>query len=432
MKSSLHKQSLSILAKAVWFGTVALYGFLFLRGLPDYWQQLHTFTGFVLTNGFSGGWENTEAFRSALTSSNLSPGLFIGSTLLRDGMAVTFYLAVGLVIFWRRGQELIGWYTSLMLILFGLVYGSIISAPDYGELDKWISFLIGLPWLAFYAFFYIFPDGRFVPGWTRYILLIVAGFIIYASFAQLPSNTSSDNIGVLLLIPVLFGISLGAQVFRYVRVSTPLERQQTKWPLWSLIVVFAMILSIAVLIPAVLPAVRTHDPTRLIYDWGSSVLNGVSGLLLPLGLGFSILRYRLWDIDILIRRTLQYSLLTVLLALVYFGGVVLLQNIFSGITGQPNSPLIIVISTLVIAGLFNPLRLRILDFIDRRFYRKKYNAEQALAGFTVAARDEVDLHNLTNNLVRLVQETVQPDSISLWLRSDQPKRSSGTIKDRRV
>jgi hypothetical protein len=142
----------------------------------------------------------------------------------------------------------------------------------------------------------------------------------------------------------------------------------------------------------------------------------VSYLFIPGGIAIAILRYRLWDIDILIRRTLQYSVLTGLLALVYFGTIVILQWILRPLTGQTSSPLVTVFTTLGIAVLFNPLRHRVQEFIDRRFYQKKYDAQLIVEAFAAAAQHETNLDALVDRLVLATQNTLEPESVSLWIR----------------
>jgi hypothetical protein len=135
-------------------------------------------------------------------------------------------------------------------------------------------------------------------------------------------------------------------------------------------------------------------------------------------IGFAVLKYRLYDIDIIINRALVYGPLTVSLAVVYFGGVVVTQAAFRTVTGQEQQPqFAVVVSTLAIAALFGPLRRRIQSVIDRRFYRKKYDAARIMAAFGVRLRDEVDLQTLSDDLLEVVKETVQPAHASLWLRS---------------
>jgi hypothetical protein len=145
----------------------------------------------------------------------------------------------------------------------------------------------------------------------------------------------------------------------------------------------------------------------------------LSILAIPAAIAIAILRYRLYDIDLIIRRTLVYSLLTGLLSLVYFGGVALSQNFLTGDRGQL-PPFVIVLTTLAIATLFNPLRRRMQETIDRRFYRQKYDAEKALGEFSTSVRSSTDLIQLSNNLVSVVSNTLQPDSINLWLKTGNP------------
>ena len=159
--------------------------------------------------------------------------------------------------------------------------------------------------------------------------------------------------------------------------------------------------------------------TALIRSAGIRSAFLIAAALIPLSMGLAILRYRLWDIDIIIRKTLIYGALTGLLALVYFGSVVLLQALFEAITGQ-RSPVVIVVSTLLIAALFAPLRRRVQSGIDRRFFRQKYNAQRVLAQFAQTARDEVELEAFTAEVIRVARETVQPESASIWLRKDKP------------
>jgi hypothetical protein len=229
---------------------------------------------------------------------------------------------------------------------------------------------------------------------------------------SLVSNFRLEAVTRLLgAVPFLvLGGGFATLVYRYRRVSTPLQRLQTKW------VVYGFSLAIVFLVVGIgsfemLPDIATAN------EQVANLLILLGFLLIPLSIGIAILRFRLYDIDLIIRRTLQYTLLSGLLVLVYFGSILVLQNLVENLTGQ-QSPIVIVVSTLAIAALFNPLRLRVQAFIDRRFYRRKYDAEQALASFAATARDEVDLDDLQNQILTVVQDSLQPESLSLWLKEN--------------
>jgi hypothetical protein len=159
------------------------------------------------------------------------------------------------------------------------------------------------------------------------------------------------------------------------------------------------------------------------YIWG--VFFGLSVIALPAAIGIAILRYRLYDIDVVINRTLVYGSLTIMLVALYFGGIVVLQRVFVALTGQ-QSTLAVVASTLAIAALFNPLRRRVQAFVDRRFYRRKYDAAKTLQGFSEKLRDETDLEALSDELVGVVRETMQPAHVSLWLRPETASKGRQT------
>src|SRR5215217_5605579 len=203
-----------------------------------------------------------------------------------------------------------------------------------------------------------------------------------------------------------------AQIYRYRHVSTPTERQQTKWVLFGFLLwlVLMGILGVPYSIEMSLPA---GSPL----PWWTLVSSAGWWVALTIG----VLRYRLYDIDIIINRTLVYDSLTATLVVIYFGGIVVLQRMFVLLTGQ-QSTLAVVASTLLIAALFTPLRRRIQAFIDRRFYRRKYDARKTLEAFSAQLRDETDLNALSEDLVGVVRETMQPAYVSLWLRPDAPQK----------
>jgi len=221
----------------------------------------------------------------------------------------------------------------------------------------------------------------------------------------------------------LLAVGIIAQVYRYLRHSTPVQRQQTKWLIFGIVIV-VLVVGTYVLAINTLPVLHQAGSASLLVGLLSRTINHLALILIPLTLTLSILRYRLWDIDTLINRTLVYGTLTGALGLVYFGCVIALQFLLRGFTG--GSDLAIVGSTLAIAALFQPLRRRIQQVIDRRFYRSKYDAARTLEAFSATLREEVDIAQLRERLLDVVQETMQPAHVSLWLRKPENQRKETT------
>jgi len=341
-------------------------------------------------------------------------------TILNVITAAIWY-GVGFIIFWRRSDDWLALLAAFVLVMFNVTSLSNNNVPSALALASPIlalplSVMNFLGLTSLYVFFLLFPSGRLVPRWMGLILLLV---IIQAFFDNFPSPTSTFDANwpgglKLLFTLVIYGSIIYSQIYRYRRVSTPVQRQQTKWIILG--VATAIVVAIGII------AIFHFIPTNVTFNLSGLIVTNIiwpaAFLLIPLSIGFSILRYRLYDIDLLINRTLVYGSLTALLALLYFGLIVVLQTLFQGLFKQ-NNAVAIVVSTLVIAALFQPLRHRLQRFIDRRFYRSKYDAAKTLEAFSATLRNEVDLSQLREHLLNVVQETMQPAHVSLWLRSPQ-------------
>jgi hypothetical protein len=371
------------------------------------------------------------------------------STPLEDFLMVAIPLAFGFVsalIISRRPANVIGWllmspaFMAPFDILARATAASFPTAPSspslllmvalWFQMTGWVSLIFPL-----FLILQLFPTGRPISSRWRWVsvvtVLMALAFLVVASTLEFFPNSVEEElltwtvpnpIGLLaepvanqfftfwaIGLPLVALASGAALIVRFRRANTA-ERQQIKWLL------FTCTIFVVTYIP------QGGGRSGLIFDIITAIW-ALSLLAIPAAIAVAILRHQLFDIDFIIRRTLLYGLLTAFLALVYFGGVTLLQNLFESATGQ-SSPISIVLSTLVIAALFAPLRRRLQDLIDRRFYRSKYNAVQALDQFAATARDEVELEALSRELLRVVEHTVQPSHAGLWLMPARPDGSS--------
>jgi len=359
-------------------------------------------------------------------------------SLSRAGLSVRVYLVILLVVamlnlllaasiggmlFMRRSQDgmvLIAAYVVIIIPTTSLLN----FAPVELGSKQAIAFTVPLPIelalemlqaCTIYGLFLLFPSGRFVPRWS-WILLV--GFAVFTEvFTASPELADSLVVGWLLF----FGSVGACIVYRYRHVSSALERQQTKWVMYGFIAFLAM--SQAYWLPAFTPLGTT------VYAPLAYLLYQVCLPVLPITFFIAIQRYRLYDIDAIIHRTLVYGLLTAIVAVVYVAGVVGSQAVVGAVThasGHAQSSVSIAVTTLMIVAFFQRLRRRLQEFVDRRFFRRKYDAKQTLADFDTTLRQEVNLEHLRKHLVTVVRETMQPEHISLWLRQPERQREGGS------
>ncbi|HLV97211.1 MAG TPA: hypothetical protein VKT82_00920 [Ktedonobacterales bacterium] len=368
------------------------------------------------------GAQLTPAELLQIQQAGLSPG-FVAAYQIAGIIGITLiHAALAALIFWRRPSDRMALLCAYMLVLLGgATYTGLL---DYGlrtVAPVWYWLVGGLELagqVAFPTFFLLFPSGWFVPRWTRWgVLVFVLDFVwhIFIANAPLKGQGGPDALVFAVLILGLVGV----QVYRYRRVSTFRERQQTKWVVFGFAAalgVFALFLIIAntIIHPVVLKN-WTVVGNLILQPLGNVLL-----LLIPISIAIAILRSRLYDIDTLINKALVYGLLTGLLGGLYAGLIIGLESLAGLFSGQAASnPLVLVISTLAIAALFLPARRRIQNLIDRRLYRKKYDAAKTLEAFAATLRQETDLEQIRAQLIAVVQETMQPAHVSLWLRQPE-------------
>jgi hypothetical protein len=347
-------------------------------------------------------------------------------------------VTVGAIVASRRPENPVGWLLCLSGIAvstssFTSQYAiySLLAQPNSlpaGEAMAWIAawtlpVMNGLQ----VSYLLLFPTGRLPSRRWRWLAWLTVAYVlvgvITAAFspgAYLGSLGPIRNpLGVegftnvykailYTLSPILF-LAAALSVFMRLRRSVGVERQQIKWLAYA--AAGLAISVILIIISIVIDAPRW-------YEWAANAIFVAVIPGVPISIGIAILRYRLYDIDIIINRTLVYGSLTATLVVLYFGGIVVLQRLFVLLTGQ-RSTLAVVASTLLIAALFTPLRRRIQSFIDRSFYRRKYDARKTLEAFSSKLRDETDLNALSEDLTSVVRETMQPAHVSLWLWSER-------------
>src|SRR5215211_6577661 len=365
--------------------------------------------------------------------------LFLGYAVF-ETIGLLLYPTVGALVASRRPQNPIGWifcgigflsaaqsfavsYGDYSLVVW---HGALAGVKTMAWLSSWISDPVSLIGAALLCL--LFPNGRLLSSLWRPVMWMALGagttlFVVYAFIPgplyTFPSITNPVGIGGavgdilgmlqpigLVVLQIAFLASAVSLILRLLR-ARGIERQQLKWFVYA-----ATLATIGAVVSYAGAYVFASDLINAIGYWEGQLAFAA----LPVFTGIAILRYRLYDIDRIINRTLVYGSLTTILAVIYFGGFTVTQALLRNLTSHERLPqLVVVASTLVIAALFNPLRRRIQSFIDRSFYRRKYDAAKTLEEFSLKLRDETDLKALSDDLVGVVRETMQPAHVSLWL-----------------
>lgn len=415
-----------ILARAIWLGLTIIYLAMLAASLPLYWEKLLG---------------DPYGLQELLAQIGLSLNFFVAYTVFLNCLVILALMVMAVLLFLRKSDDWMALMVSLMMVAIASVTLPVTGVlADAGSATSFIYHAmralgvgIGL------AVLFTFPDGRFTPRWTPYLLalwfLYGLSWLINPVLAPLavPADMRTrEQLFVLAFTLVWFGAGLFAQIYRYKRVNNQVQSQQTKWVVFGF--VMFMVGMFAISLPVLLvPALRQPGPILMAYLLVEIPFVLACLTLVPVTIMISIMKYQLWEIDALIRRTLAYSVLTAMLAILYFGSVLLLQSVFDQLVGRADN-LALIGSTLAIAALFNPLRTRVQGSIDRRFYRQKYDAEKLILSFGSLLRDEVEIDQLVFRILQASQETFHPEQSELWLVDIQNKsfvnvlRSSNSIR----
>lgn len=404
-----------LVARVLWGALGSLALGLFVVLLPTYWTLLQT----VCTAGPCALVQPTADVIHALHQFSLPLSDYAAGTFTLTLVTTAVCSGIGGLLFWRRSNDWMALLVSLAEVAFGVLFVTDavqatssawqVPAICLNVLGNGVIFLLG----------YLFPSGAPIPRWSRWLILGWFGWgACFTLLHALPGAYLLDNAAWLALLACL----VVAQIYRYRYRSTLIQRQQTKW------VVFGGGLTGLLLVGLTLPRLvfPLVGQSDALYTFATGPLYPLGALLVSLALALAMFRYRLFDLDRLINRTLVYGVLTGLLGALYAGLIIGLESLVGLFSGHAAStPVVLVISTLAIAALFHPLRRRIQHLIDRRFYRQQYTAEHVLTAFQATLRSEVDLERLSAQLVAVIEETMHPTFVSLWLRPPSP--SSGRL-----
>jgi len=381
------------------------------------WVILATLVVGLSALGYSDALQDTSLMRSPDLERILEAVGFPVELSIVLGLMLPFAIAVAVatLIFIKRGRDPVALlFSAAVVSWYGYIGRGLAPLRDSRPgLELVVQAMWFLAWLLMTYLIITFPNGRFVPVWTRW--LAVAAMALLVAFPTSPDNLMRfiedrppDGIRMFGAVAMFVIAAAGftVQGYRYRNLSDWTEQQQVKWALVPFVTLIAYVSLVIVL-----PSLFIEVPDAWM---GAALIGSIPlGILTPLGMGGAILRFRLYDVDLLINRALVYGGLTAFLAASYLSVVIVLQAVLP----TNDSDASIAVSTLAAAALFRPARTRIQQTIDRRFYRSRYDARRTLEGFGAQLRNEVDLEAVSADLIDVVGTTMRPAHASLWLKS---------------
>jgi hypothetical protein len=404
-------------ARAAWVICAVLTVVVMVASVPVLFERINS----VCTDATGLCLERSEVPDEALDElrgAGISLGAYAAFTVGMEVLCKIVWISVAVLLFVFRSRDRMALLVSFFLLTFGtatlLTNGTdaLAAAHPAGWVVAKGLQVTGEVFVV--LFLLTFPDGNFVPRWTPVVAVVFLLFQIPEDLLTGFYTRGPRFLDTAQLLVFFAGVvtMLAAQVYRYRRVSGPEQRRQTRWAVFGTTLAIATLILVYGALFFLTPGGPENSPLTLLVV--GSVIPFVM-VLIPLSISVAIFRSGLFDIDVVINRALVYATLTATLVLVYVCGVIGLQRLLSPLFGESNQ-LAVVASTLAIAALFNPLRRRIQTIIDRRFYRKKYDARKTLEDFSARLRDETNLEQLNVDLLSVVSETVQPEHASLWLK----------------
>lgn len=397
------------IARVAWLAFFTLAVLVLLLAIPSRWQELKN---------------PSSAFLASLDALGWSLGGFAVFSLITELLFIGVYLFVGLFIFMRRSDDAMALFTSLMLVAFGV--GNQTITPTIGALGAGVFAIFGyVAWVTFTQFPYLFPSGQYVPRWTRipaviwFLLVIPWNFMVGTAL----DPTTWPPVLFLPLFVFLWATFVISQVYRYTRVSNAVQRQQTKWVMFAFVMTVAILVLISVVLfqfestsTFSLYSTEAETPQTLLLKTLTFSFFRLAFLLLPIAFAISILRYRLWDIDIIIRRTLVYVPLTAILAGIFAASISLTQRFFVSLTGQ-QSDAATVLTTLIVVAAFEPVKSWLQKIVERRF-KEVPNPTKSLNAFSGQVKSEmgvIDPRRITRRLLDEAMTAFEPKGGAVFL-----------------